>query len=108
MEGEWLGYGGDQFKEENSHVTEVVSLRETELCYRGRHFNGEKMLITELVSVGRENGYVTKVGQFNGRENGHVTGGQFNGGSIVMLWSWPVQSRENSYGRMVMSQNWTV
>ena len=45
-----------------------------------------------------------RIGQFNGRENGHVTeldslmegewscykGGQFNGGSMVMLQRWAV------------------
>ena len=57
-------------------------------------------------------------------------GGQFNGGRMVMLWKWPVKSRENGYvtevdslmegewscyrggqfngGRMVMLQRWSL
>ena len=54
-------------------------------------------------------------GQFNGRENGHVTGGQvegewscykdgqFNGGSMVMLLRWPING-----GRMVILLRWPI
>ena len=30
-------------------------------CYRGGYFNGGKKVLTELASVGRENGYVTEL-----------------------------------------------
>ena len=87
-------------------------------CYRGGHFNGGKMVVTELVSVGRENGYeLARIGQFNGRENGHVTevdslmegewscygGGQFKAGRMVMLQRRPVQWRENGHVTEVAS-----
>ena len=51
---------------QNGHVMEVASLKEGEWsCY--------------------------KDSQLNGRENDHVmTGGQFNGGRMVMLQRWPV------------------
>ena len=57
----WLCYGGCHFNgRENGHVTEVASLWEGAWsCYRGGHFNGGKMVLLQLVSVGRENGYVT-------------------------------------------------
>ena len=50
-------------------------------CYRGGHFNGGKKVMLQLVSVGRENGYVTD-GQFNG---GRMVILQFNGGRMVIL-----------------------
>ena len=59
MEGEWPCYRGGSIMEG------------TWSCYRGGYFNGGKMVVTELVSVGTENGYVTG-GQLK-REHGHVT-----------------------------------
>ena len=69
-------------------------------CYRGGHFNGGKKVMLQLVSVGRENGYVTDlaslmVGEWScyslmEGEWSFYRGGQFNGGSMVMLQRWTV------------------
>ena len=45
--------------------------------YRGGYFNGRKKVVTELASVGRENGYVTELASLMG-------------GRMVMLHRWPV------------------
>ena len=63
---------------ENGDVTEVDGIMEGAWsCYRGGHFNGGKKVVTELASVGRENGYVTEVASLMG-------------GRMVMLQNWPV------------------
>ena len=56
---EWSCYRGRFNGRKNGHVTEVVTLMEGEWsCYRGGHFNGGRMVVTEVV---------------------------FNGGSMIML-----------------------
>ena len=59
-------------------------------CYRGGHFNGGKIFVTELVSVGRENGYVTEVDSLMEGEWSCYGGGQFKVGRMVMLQRWTV------------------
>ena len=54
------------------------------------HFNGGKIFITDLVSVGRENGYVTEVDSLLEGEWLCYRVGLFNGGRMVMLWRWPL------------------
>ena len=46
-------------------------------CYRGGQDNGERMLVTEVVSL-------------NEGEWSFYRGGQFNGGKMVMLNRWSV------------------
>ena len=43
-----------------------------------------------MVSVGRENGYVTELASLMEEEWSFYGGGQFNGGRKVMLQRWPV------------------
>ena len=92
IEGEWSYYGGGQFKggrivivsevssleRENVHVMVVVSLMEGEWsCYRGDLFNG-----------GRKVMLLERSGQFQWRQNGHVT--EVARGRIVLLQIWSV------------------
>ena len=72
-------------------VTEVVSLIGEWSCYRGGHFNGEKMVTLQRWSVyWKENGYITVVVTLIAREWPCYTSGHFNGGRMVMLWRWKV------------------
>ena len=36
---------------ENGHVTEVASLKKENNCYGGGQFKGERMVVTEVVSL---------------------------------------------------------
>ena len=89
MEGECSCYGGGQF-----HGGRIVMLQRWSLEWR------EKGHVTELFSVGKENGYVTELASLmEGEwscyslmegEWSFYRGGQFNGGSVVMLQRRPV------------------
>ena len=67
MEGEWLSYGGGQFS----------AGRMLQICYRGDHFNGGKMVRLQVASL--------LEGEWS-----CYRGGQLNGGRIVILQRWPV------------------
>ena len=54
------------------------------------HFNGGKIFVTELVSVGRENSYVTEVDSLMEGEWSCYGGGKFKAGRMVMLQRWTV------------------
>ena len=73
-------------------VTEVVSLIEGEWsCYRGGHFNGEKMVTLPRWSVyWKENGHVTEVVTLMEGKWSCYRSGNFNGGRMVMSWRLPV------------------
>ena len=55
-------------------------------CYGGGQFNGGRMVVTEVVSLGRENGHVTEVASLMEGQWSCKRGGQFNRGRMIMLW----------------------
>ena len=74
-----------------NNVTEVVSLMEGKWsCYRGGHFNGERMVMLQKRSLYlRENGH-TEVVSFMEGEWSSYGGGQFKVWRMVMLKRCPV------------------
>ena len=59
-------------------------------CYRSDHFNGGKMVMLQLVSVGRENVHVIEVASLIEGAWLCYRCGQFNGGRMVILQWWTV------------------
>ena len=72
---------------DNSHITEVASLKEKWSCYGG-HFNEKgNGHVTEVVTLMEEEWSCYRGGHFNG---GRMVMLQFNGKRMVMLQRWPV------------------
>ena len=86
MEAKWSCYRGGQFREENGHITFVVS------------GGGRMIMLQKWIVSWRENGHVTKIVTNGGRmvmlqkwspmegQWSCYRGGQFNGERMVMLW----------------------